>query len=91
MAKYIQKALDKHEVPITNPYLTNLFGKAKVVGRDHFDLVLVGRDDCPPEMVVLRATTLEICRLWFTELLHQHVEQQPMKLVLEPDDRSFRL
>ncbi len=44
-----------------------------------------------PEAVAARAAALEVARLWFTEMLHQGIGQEPMTLHIERGDGRWRL
>ena len=66
-----------------------------------WELVGWEKERCDERQQALRAQALEVCRLWFTELLHREHSGKPdpqpgermlaMGLSLKPDDRRWRL
>ncbi|MBN1567938.1 MAG: hypothetical protein JXA73_08820 [Acidobacteria bacterium] len=102
MIKEIKEALASGKAPAKfldtdgtpNP-LRTYWGEAQAIGASNLDLALVPFKEAVSLQTAQkqsRNTALECARKWFTELLHQSVKFQPMRLHITTDEnRTFRL
>ena len=74
----------------SHPALIAPYHQARALGAGGLKTALVPRHKCPPDDLALRAEALEVARLWFTEKLHQAIDNAPMGLHIVKDE-AYRL
>lgn len=66
--------------------LSRYLAQAKALGAEAFDLVGLAKGETLEADLPARAEALEVCRLWFTELLHAAVGYEKIHLHITFDE-----
>lgn len=86
----LREALQYDVEPKPGPLL-NYYRAAKTLPDEAWEYAQKPRTGMPEEARRLRATVLELARLWFTELVHETVEHRPMYLRIRKGAQDWRL
>lgn len=87
-AQYIIEFLVEGERPPNN--LRNIHSAAVSVGVEGFELAKLPYEECPADMLAVRAQALEVTRLWFTEQLHSEISYEFLHIKLPAEDEEGR-
>ena len=71
--------------------LAGYYDAAQEVDKGAWQYIGTPVERVPPEKVNSRAICLELCRLWFTEMLHQTQGGGPMSVHLVDPGKKFKL
>ncbi len=90
MVQYVQKVVAQGRCP--NADVKVYFEQAKKLDPKAWEAALSPAQSCPADLKDARAVALEVCRLWFTEVLHQAHGGGEMNVHIIPDPaNTYRL